>query len=232
MTLLSIVRSACDLVGMPRPNGVISGSDQTTRTVLALAQREGRALARRWTWSKLRKEHTWVSVAQRVQTGSVPADFDRMLNGTLWNRDEQEEVTGPLTAEEWQAQLALVTAPVDACYVFRNGFIELYPSPSAGETFAYEYVSGNWCKSSIGTGQAAWTADDDLPVLDEELHILGIVWRFKQGRGLDYAEDYRLYEDEVRQAIQRDGSRRTIRLASTENEGSRGVGVPEGSWSV
>ena len=36
--------------------------------------------------------------------------------------------------------------------------ILINPAPSAGHTFAYEYMSKNWCESSGGTDQAAWAA--------------------------------------------------------------------------
>lgn len=233
MSLLSLVRDACDIVGVPRPNSVTAAADQTARTMLTLAQREGRELARRWSWQVLRKEKTFQSVAQTVQTGAVASDFDRMLADSFWNRDEQEPVLGPLTPGEWQAMVASVALPIEAAFQFRAGQIELYPTPTAGETYGYEYISNQWCQSTGGTGQTAWAADTDTGILDEELMTLGLVWRFKQSRGLDYAEDMRTYETQVLQAMSRDGTRRVVSLGrEMDFDAPRYALVPEGNWSV
>ena len=233
MTLLTLAQAACDIIGMPRPTSVMAGADQTARTMLSLAQREGRALARRWTWTALRKQQTFTTVAQTVQTGAVPSDFDRMVSETFWNRTDQERVVGPVTPEEWQGLVASVALPIESAFQMRAGQIELYPVPTAGETHAYEYVSSQWCQSAGGTGQSAWAADTDTGLLDEELTTLGLVWRFKQSRGLDYAEDMTTYEEQVLQAMARDGTRRTARLAREIDYGAAHYPmVPEGNWAV
>ena len=233
MTLLTLAQAACDIIGMPRPTSVMAGADQTARTMLSLAQREGRALARRWTWTALRKQQTFTTVAQTVQTGAVPSDFDRMVSETFWNRTDQERVVGPVTPEEWQGLVASVALPIESAFQMRAGQIELYPVPTAGETYAYEYVSSQWCQSAGGTGQSAWAADTDTGLLDEELTTLGLVWRFKQSRGLDYAEDMTTYEEQVLQAVARDGTRRTARLAREIDYGAAHYPmVPEGNWAV
>ena len=233
MTLLTLAQAACDIIGMPRPTSVMAGADQTARTMLSLAQREGRALARRWTWTALRKQQTFTTVAQTVQTGAVPSDFDRMVSETFWNRTDQERVVGPVTPEEWQGLVASVALPIESAFQMRAGQIELYPVPTAGETYAYEYVSSQWCQSAGGTGQSAWAADTDTGLLDEELTTLGLVWRFKQSRGLDYAEDMTTYEEQVLQAMARDGTRRTARLAREIDYGAAHYPmVPEGNWAV
>ena len=233
MTLLTLAQAACDIIGMPRPTSVMAGADQTARTMLSLAQREGRALARRWTWTALRKQQTFTTVAQTVQTGAVPSDFDRMVSETFWNRTDQLRVVGPVTPEEWQGLVASVALPIESAFQMRAGQIELYPVPTAGETYAYEYVSTQWCQSASGTGQTAWVADTDTGLLDEELTTLGLVWRFKQSRGLDYAEDMTTYEEQVLQAMARDGTRRTARLAREIDYGAAHYPmVPEGNWAV
>ena len=41
---------------------------------------------------------------------------------------------------------------------------------------------------------------------------MGITWRFKAAHGLDYAEDYRQYQLEVRQAVARNGSAPVLQM--------------------
>ena len=89
---------------------------------------------------------------------------------------------------------------------------ELDPTPSSTQTIGFEYVSTQFCQSSGGSGQAVWTADTDTGILDETTMEMGVTWRFKAAHGLDYAEDFRQYQLEVRQAVARNGSAPILQL--------------------
>jgi hypothetical protein len=77
--------------------------------------------------------------------------------------------------------------------------------PTAGETIAYEYVSSYWAQSSASVAKAQFTSDDDTSYLDEELITLGVIWRFKAAKGLDYGEDFATYERALATAKGEDG---------------------------
>lgn len=230
-TLLSMCQSVADRVNLERPARIVGGDDQTSRTFRGCAQREGVALSRRWSWQALLREHTFVSVAAAVQTNGTPTDWDnRLVSDTFWNRDARRLVQGPLDSQEWQALQSGGMSAVTDAFRFRGNQIELTPTPAAGVDYAYEYISGYWCESSAGVGQTAWAADTDVPVLDAELMTLGIMWRFLQGRGLEFGMALGEYETEVMKAMSRDGSRRVISLAETRDRGPRRPAMPDGSW--
>lgn len=231
-TLLSMCRDAADLIGIQRPLGIMAGGDQTARTLLACATREGRALSRRWTWQAMTVIQTFTSVAAEAQTGAIPSDCSRVLADTFFNRTMKRPVRGPLNAREWEIQKALTAAVLYDAFRIRGDTIDLIPTPSAGWTYAFEYVSTNWCESTTGTGQDAWAADTDVPLLDAEAFTQGIVWRYLQSRGLDYAEAMRSYELEVLNLMARDGARRTVNLTGKLRIGARYPTVTEGSWSL
>lgn len=232
-SLLSICQDVADRVNLARPTQIISGTNQTERTLRGCAQREGMALSRRWSWQALLREHTFVSVAATAQTNSIPSGWDgRMVSDTFWNRDALRPVQGPLDSREWQAiQSGGVSAVTDA-FRFRDSLIELVPTPAAGVNYAYEYFTAYWCESDAGVGRAAWAADTDVPVLDAEIMTLGVMWRFLQGRGLDFAVALADYENEVLKAMARDGSRRVVSLAGDSRAGPPRPAVPDGSWPL
>jgi hypothetical protein len=205
MSFLTIVQNACDRLSIERPTAVFSSTDENIRTLFGLAQQEGRELARRATWTALQAEQTFTATATELQTGAIPSDFDYMIPSTMFDRTERERVFGPLTQAEWQNVKATLVVRVDPCFRIIAGNLYINPAPTAGHTFAFEYMSKNWCQSSGGTGQTAWAADTDTAKIDEELHILGVVWRFKKSKGLEYGEDFASYERNVAQAVQRDG---------------------------
>lgn len=107
------------------------------------------------------------------------ASFDYILNQTIWDRTLLRPVFGTLTPSQWQQLKAQnVTGPWNQ-FRIRGGNLLFIPAPSAGDTCAFEWVSKNFCQSSGGTGQSAWTADTDTGLLSEDLMKLGLIWRWK-----------------------------------------------------
>lgn len=231
MTLLTIVRNVHDRIGLTRPSAAYTSVDPQVIQIVGLAQQEGLELSKRHSWQALLTEQTFVSTAAETQTGAVPADFDRFIDDTFYNRTEKRKVEGPLTVQEWAFQKSVVATTIVEAFRQRGNSILLTPTPTAGQTYAYEYVTKNWCESSGGTDQAAWAADTDTGLISEELMTLGIVWRWKKSKGLDYGEDYKTYELLVAQAISRDGGKPTLKIGRPQT-GPNMPFVPDGNWSL
>lgn len=74
-TLLQLVQAACDEIGIPQPSAVVSGSDDQSRQLLALANREGKSFSAktlpRGGWEKLYKEHAFVTQVLSATTGNT-----------------------------------------------------------------------------------------------------------------------------------------------------------------
>lgn len=234
MTLKSFINEAQDTLSLPRSSVVVSSTDQNVRLLLAVAQQEGRELMRAYPWQALVTEKTFTSIAATTQTGAIPTDFDRILSGTMFNRTQNRRSVGPLNAEEWQAQQALSASLLTDAFRIQGDAIKITPTPSAGDTYAYEYVSKNFCETSGGTGQAAWAADTDVGVLSEDLMLLGVIWRFRKARGFDYAEEFDTYQREVAQAKMRDGGKRSLNYSVDDSllDHSKPPLVIEGSWDL
>lgn len=209
MSLLTIAQDAAREIGITPPDTIIGSSEANAITLRGIAQRVGRSLARRATWQKITKQTTFATVASTV-TYDLASDFDWYLPETMFNRTRNRRVHGPISESMWQQIQASLTTLVNPGFRFRGGQILISPTPSSAETVAYEYISTQWCEASGGTDQSTWTADTDLPLFGEELHILGIVWRFKQSKGMDYSEAFRNYEAELNMAMIRDGARPRI----------------------
>ena len=213
MTLLSIVQDATDRLGIVRPSSVIGSTDQQARQLLGLAQEEGKALARRHPWQVLITEKTFTSTATETQTGAIPTDFDRFVVDTFYNRTKNRRVLGPMNAQEWQNYKASVSTVIFDAFRQRGNSLLLAPTPTAGETYAYEYVSTYWvatAAASTTAAQASWLSDTDVGILSEELMTDGVVWRFLRAKGFDYAEAFRTYEAQVMLAMAKDGGRKKV----------------------
>jgi hypothetical protein len=232
MSLLTIIQDATDTLGIPRPTAVVSSTAQQTRQLLGLANREGKTLARRYKWQVLTKEQTFAAVATIEQTNAIPSDFDRFVDESFFNRTEQREVRGPLNAQDWQLEISTVASTVVEAYRQRGNAVLITPVATAGDTYAFEYVSKNWCQSEAEDGQARWAVDSDTGILDEEVMTLGIVWRFKKMKGFDYAEEFRDYEMMVADLMMRDASKPRINMGTTGDLGAYRPYIADGNWNV
>lgn len=231
MTCLTTVQNAALRIGLTPPSVVIGATDQQTRELLEVAQEEGVQLMKRAMWQVLRKQRLFPALAQEEQTAMVPSDYDRFVNETFWNRTRKIPFYGPLTPQQWQQFLAWDSSPVTNTFTFRGNDILVTPNPTAGDTFAFEYISKNWCESAGGTPQDQWEADSDVGILPERLMTLGIVWRYKQKKGLQWLPDYENYDTQVKQAATADSPMPTLSFGNY-NYPARfpGVVVPQGNW--
>ena len=216
MTILSMCQNVADFTGFERPTSVISNTDPIARQLLALAQREGKQLMRVSDWAILKKEHTF-STSNGTAAYALPSDFDRLVLETSYNRSDNDILTGPISSAEYQlVNHGMATTGTTEKFRLKAASnalkFELDPTPSSTQTIGFEYVSNQFCQSSGGSGQAAWAADTDVGILDETTMEMGITWRFKAAHGLDFAEDFRQYQLEVRQAVARNGSSPVLQL--------------------
>lgn len=216
MSLLQMLKDASDELTLPRPSIVVASTDSQVRQLLRIAQVEGRSLAKRHTWQVLTSEHTFTTTATAVQVtaSAIPSDFGWAIPETMWNRTLKRRVYGPIDNQEWQETQGTSITQVNPAFRIRNNTILITPTPTTGQSIYYEYVSTKWCQSSGGAAQAAWAADADTGRLDEYIMTLGIIWRFRAAKGLDFATGLAAYEREVADAIIRDGSRPRLRMDS------------------
>lgn len=234
MTIATIVTDATERIAVTLGGStVFSNPGETAKQMRALANQDGKELMRRGTWEQLTKEVTFTAIAQEEQTNAIPVDYDHMLNETFYNRTQKRQVVGPLSPTEWQAQKSILATVLYDSYRIRGGSILMIPVPAAGDIYAFEYVSNQWVLDTDDIPKAAFTADSDTSLIDEELITLGVIWRFLKAKGFDYSEAFRTYELQVSQALGRSGSKRTINFAQRVDYGRpRYPGVQDGNWNL
>jgi hypothetical protein len=232
LSLLSVLQTVAARLALAQPAAVVGSTDRQVQQLLALANEEGEALSRSYPWQAVRKEQTFVTTATQPQGAALPADFDRFVPNSFFNRSTRRPMTGPITPRQHQwIQAQPVYSTVYLAFIERTGQFLIDPTPAAGDVIAYEYLSNQWAKSSGGAGQTQYLADTDLSFLDEELIALGLRWRFLRAKGLDYAEEMATYELEVERAQARDGGSTALTLAPQPIDPNR-VNIPDGNFGT
>lgn len=141
---------------------------------------------------------TNTSLAFGQESYSMPSDYNYMINQTQWDRGYRWQVIGPLNPQEWQVLKSGLspTGPRRRYRIMGNKFY-VDPIPYDSNTLVFEYYSKSFCQSSTGVAQTSWQADTDVPVIPDELFILGLKWRFLSAKGFDYSQEYKTYDDMV-----------------------------------
>lgn len=191
--------------GIAPPAKLFSSTDPNAPLLIAVANEEGRELARRHNWQALKVDYTVLTIADEMQT-ALPADYDRLVpDAELWNQTRGERYCFPTADDTWsrlKGRGVAVAAPGYARLI--GGGLQITPAPVAGETLSFPYISKNWAVSDTGTQKRKFEVDTDIARLPADLMSLGIVWRWKKQRGFDYAEDMATYERALEMATSRD----------------------------
>lgn len=224
MTLLTICQCVADHAGVPRPSSIIGNNDINARRLLQAAQQAGKYIAQGMIYSpntgRITSVHSWSDLCTEYtfttdgsSSYSKPSDFKRFVGNTWWNRTGTRKLS-LVTPQDWQRFKGTntIAAGVEYYMIERGGSILIYPTEPSGSTFAYEYVSANWCQSSGGTGQSAWAADDDVGVIDEDLIEKEARWRFLQMRGDNYAEEKQDAYEAITVVMSQDGGRTSLSI--------------------
>lgn len=168
------------------PSTIVGNSNPDVQALLRLANKAGLALMKKPSrgLQALRSEQTFTADSTEELTSALPADFDRFVPETFWDRTNGRRLLGPIDPVKWQNLKAAPysnTSRPQFCY--RGGSVFVIPTFAGTETLAFEYVSKNWCQSSGGTGQTAWAADTDTGVIDEELITRLVTFDYLEGEG-------------------------------------------------
>ena len=232
MSLLTLVANVCRLISLPVPTIVAASADKQVLQLFALSNEEGKDLASTCAWQALVEEKTFVTTATPVQATALPIDFDRFIPNSFFNRSTRRPMTGPITPRQWQfIQAQPVYSTAYLMFRQRTGQFLVAPTPAAGETIAYEYVSKNWCADIEGAGQSQFTSDTDTAYLDEDVMALGVRWRFLRAKGLDYSEEMATYERQKEQYRARDGGATALSISPGPIDLNR-VNIPDGSFGA
>jgi hypothetical protein len=236
MSLLTVIQYVAGRTGVTVPSSVLGTSDPQVLQLLRLLEEEGEDLRKRGPWQGIVKEASWTSTAAEDQgavTTLAASGFDYIKKDTFWDRTSKFPIIGPLSDSEWQARQALAITGPRYSWRIRGGKMLISPVPAASLTFVFEYISKNWILGVDGTTYKQYfTLDTDTILLPEELVIMGLRWRWKKEKGFDYAEDFRTYEAQVKDALGRDGGKVTLSMDGSIRKPQPGVFIPDQSWSL
>jgi hypothetical protein len=231
MSLLTTVQRFCRRTNITTPTTVIGTSDAQIAQIYALLEEEGNDLSGRGSWNELTREATLTTTATESQ-GNIEdigcPGFRYIKNDTIWDRTENTPVV-VIDGPDWQAEKGFATTSPRYRARVRGGELIVTPTPVAGNTWAFEYVTWNWIN---GGAKQYFTADTDSIDLPEPILMMGLRWRWKKEKGFEYAEDFRTYEKLVNDALSRDGLKSVLYQDQEPRNSSPKIVVNDGNWPL
>lgn len=193
--LFDIIRAAVLRAEGSSIEEATSGNTQTSREMLDLSTEVATDIMRSHDWRDLTKVHS--IVADDVSTGyPKPDDFDRMVG--------DDDIGGYRALDGIDAWLDAT----NGSYTGQGGWIllggQFQFAPALSGTVRFAYISRYFVQQSNGTLTDTFSADDNEFLLDDRLLTLGLIWRWKAQKGLEYSEDLQTYELALAQAQTRD----------------------------
>lgn len=133
------------------------------------------------------------------ETYSLPSQFKRLTRDHLAVYDTflNQSVIPVTTDGDWTYLTDLGISGAARYYRLSgyagNWSISFQDEPTSAVTVKVSYVSTYWITNG-GTSKAAFTDPDDALLLPRRIVEAGIVWRWRERKGLDFTNKYNEYE--------------------------------------
>ena len=205
-TSLKICQDAAILIGIERPASL--DDEGGYGAVLRLCLEDtGKDLAMlrggfHQSWPQLVKPYT-ITTLENTESYPLPDDFVSLIEDTVWETDSWMPQQSPLTPHRWAAFREGWTYSSQAEYRVRvaasvgpKPSFSILPDPGPERQFTFEFVSSHWLKPNEDSFpmSAECQGDEDIPIYPADLVRMGVIWRFKKARHLDFRPDLGEYE--------------------------------------
>ena len=227
MTILSAMQSAAIRLIGRKPSTFFSTTNQFETEIADLVTETARDIAKSHDWQALLKLAVLNGDGSKT-TFDLPPDYDRMM------------IKGQVHSKSWATWRFTPARDLDQLMDFKAGLsvlnpgiwtmlggkMEFYPAPASGETPKFYYVSRNFAASTTGAPQDIFQKDTDEFLLDDRLLTLGLLWRWKAQKGMEYAELMASYEKALAEDIGRDKGSRILAVGRGRMRGDVSIAYP------
>lgn len=192
MTLLSICRAVTSVCGFAVPNSVQT-TDETSVQLIALANVALQDIAEEYNWPQLEVELP-IDLVVNQDIYEWPSDFRKTEAASLFRTDEYYRVKGSVNIIEWNRRKYGLIGSL-SCLAYRtyyspttgNPGIQVTPTPTDAGTMVGLYYTNNYVIDGMGNFKANYELDGDMSRIPERLVQLGLMWRFRRAKGLDFS---------------------------------------------
>jgi len=214
MSVLRAMQSAAiRLVGY-KPSVFFASSEQFEQEIVDLANEVARDICEYHDWQALTKIETLTGDGVQ-EVFPLPTDYSRqLLDSDI--QDLQNWVWGyqhMTNINDFIFLRARGFGIVPGAWILYNDELNFYPAPETGNSASYPYVSKNYARGASGNLKEEFTEDTDEFIIrkGEDLLTLGLVWRWRENKKLDYTGDQEAFTMKLEEMASRDKGSSIIR---------------------
>lgn len=205
MTVLTACTAAAIELNQPEPASLFSSTDQFPKELRTQANKTAEAILKTYDWQAFTVLQTMTGDGSTTSF-PLPDDYDRMvLKSSVLTSQFAAPLGKARDLDQWlNFQLRpFVGAP--GWWIVLGGAMQILPALGSGITAKFYYVKNKIV--SAGT-KTEFTVDADTFDLPERLITLGVIWRWRAQKKMEYGEDMRNFEIALAEEMTRDkGSR-------------------------
>lgn len=186
-TILEICREVADVAGVTRPTDLFSPInyewfDLILKELISLRDYG------EWRDTVHNGYFTIVENKKRYLLEDIAPDFMCLSNCTIFVKDKQNRVIAAIIPEKWNDYFKI-----------KNGYFVFKNKQPAGNKILFQYRSTciAWDFDSFEE-KTILDKNTDVPIFDEYLVKLGVLWRYERYKGVDYDESYSEYQRELK----------------------------------
>lgn len=147
-----------------------STTNEAMSTLAGLLNAAGQELATLFEWQTITEEFTFNTTSDVTdQYVDLPDDFDRFIEQTGWDLNNDVPLIGPLSAQQWAYLQGrdLAANTIYVAYRQNSDKMQIYPDPPpSNHDISIRYISRNWAQQSDGTRIDFCTTNSDIVRLD------------------------------------------------------------------
>lgn len=204
MSLLSVVKDFCSVVGVLVPTSVFANitGNRTMQEVLSLANEMAERIAydtREWT--RLKKFCTFTGDGIK-SSFPLPDNYKRMLlTAQVWRSSQIPPMLFIPDTDEWLQRRTQNKTDARGEWTMLGGEMHVQPVLSVGQTATFAYLDKNCISLNAGGTGDVFMNDLDIFLLGDRLLKLGMIWQWKAYKGSPYSEDMGTYGDALVMAM-------------------------------
>ena len=185
-TILEICQEVADIVGVTRPANLFSQPDCKWRELI---RNELVSLRDYGEWhDTIRQGYFTIKTGwKRYLIDDFAPDFNLLSNSTIFIKDKQGRVISAIIPEKREEYFKI-----------KNGYFILKNKLPEGAKVIFQYRSTcvAWDYDNFEE-KTVLDKNTDVPIFDEYLVKLGVLWRYELYKGIDFNEDYSEYKREL-----------------------------------
>jgi hypothetical protein len=199
-SILGIIQETAPRLGLEVPDTVFSSTERTQIELKRVVNATLDMIVRAHRWQKLVQRATYSGDGSTTDF-DLPADYGWMPDDQrIWSTTGQRTFLKCQSLDDWLALDVRNFNPGDNAWIIYGQQLHFTPALDDGEDAQHFYQSTAAVQPASGTAKSTFTLDTDTFRLDDELLRLGLIYRWKQYKGLPYAEfmnDYEILKEKL-----------------------------------